>query len=187
MKKSIIVTLAVAAVFAAGALAGATLRASRTQDMEVPKPGPEHAVLKHFEGEWDAVTSGMGEATKGKQSSKLACGGMWLLTTYNGDFMGQPFEGRGLMGFDLEGKRYQNVWVDSMVSKIAVENGTWDEKTKTLTFDSKGHDGSPVKMVFNFPDADHYTLRFVGKDKDGKEGEQFKISYTRQGAKAAPK
>lgn len=187
MKKSIIITLVVAAVFAAGTLAGAALNMSRTQDAQPPKPGVEHAVLKHFEGDWDAVTSGMGESTPGKQTSKMACDGMFLMTTYNGEYMKQQFEGRGLMGYDLDGKQYQNVWVDSATSKITVETGTWDEKTKTLTFASKGHDGAPVKMMFNFPDSDHYTLRFVGMDKDGKEAEQFKISYTRKGAKAAPK
>ncbi|MFN0009656.1 MAG: DUF1579 family protein [Planctomycetota bacterium] len=185
--KTIIVTSIVAAVFAAGTLTGASLRTSRTQDMEMPKPGAEHAVLERFVGEWEAVTSGMGAPTKGKQTSTLTCGGMFLMTTYHGEFMGIPFEGRGVMGFDLEGKKYQNVWVDSMTPKMAVEDGTWDEKAKTLTFGSKSPDGSPVDMVFHFPDADHYTLRFVGKDEAGREAEQFKISYARQGAKAGSK
>lgn len=187
MKKSMVIMSALAVVISAGTFAGAALLTNRKQDSQVPKPGAEHAVLKQFEGEWDAVTSGMGESTKGTQSSKLACDGMWLMTTYHGEFMGQKFEGRGLMGFDLEGKKYQNVWVDSMVSKISVDNGTWDAKAKTLTFDSKGQDGSPQKMVFNFVDADHYTLRFVGPDKDAKETEQFKITYTRQAAKSDKK
>jgi len=182
--KFIVVTSIVAAVFAAGTLTGAALHTSRTPETQVPKPGPEHAVLARFVGDWDALTTGMGEPTKGKQTSKLACDGMFLVTTYNGEFMGVPFEGRGVMGFDLEGKKYQHVWVDSMTPKMAVEDGTWDEKSKTLTFDSKGPDGSPVKMVFDFPDADHITLRFVGEDEGS---EVFKISYTRQGAKAQAK
>jgi hypothetical protein len=180
--KSIVITSIVAAVFVAGTLTGAALRATRTQEMEAPKPGPEHKVLERFVGDWDAVTSGMGPETKGKQTSKLACDGMFLMTTYNGEFMGMKFEGRGVMGYDLEGKQYQHVWVDSMTPKMGVENGAWDEKSKSLTFESKGHDGSPAKMIFDFPDADHYTLRFT--DESGKT-ETFKISYTR--AKAAAK
>jgi hypothetical protein len=141
-------------------------------------------VLERFVGDWDAVTTGMGEPTKGKQTSTMACDGMFLVTTYNGEFMGQAFEGRGVMGFDFEGKKFQHVWVDSMTPTMSVETGSWDEMTKTLTFESKGPDGSPVKMVFNFPDADHYSLRFVGADE---KSEVFKISYTRKGAKASPK
>lgn len=187
MKKSMVIILVLVGLVSAGTFAGATMLKNLKQDSQVPKPGAEHAVLKQFEGDWDAVTSGMGQSTKGTQSSKLACDGMWLMTTYHGEFMGQKFEGRGLMGYDLDGKKYQNVWVDSMISKISVDNGAWDPKTKTLTFDSKGQDGSPQKMVFNFPDADHYVLRFVGQDKDGKDVEQFKITYTRQAAKTEKK
>lgn len=187
MKKPIIVTLVIASIFAAGTFAGAALRRDRQDAAAAPKIDAEHAVLKRFEGEWDAVTSGMGAETKGTQSSKLACDGMFLMTIYHGEYMKQKFEGRGVMGYDAEAKKYQNLWVDSMTPKMAVDNGTWDEKTKTLAFESKGPDGSPSQMVFTFPDDSRYILRFIGKDKDGKDIEQFRITYTRQAAKPTPK
>ena len=187
MKRSIIIASIVTAVLAVSTLSRAALTTEGSGSARAPRVGPEQALLKMFEGEWDAVTTGMGDPTKGKQSTKLGCDGMWLFTTYQGEYMGQAFEGRGVMGYDQEAKKYQNLWVDSMTPKMAVEEGTWDEKSKTMTFDSKGPDGSPAKMTFVFTDADHYTLRFLGTGPDGKEGEMFKIVYTRQAAKPTPK
>src|SRR5581483_5655261 len=42
------------------------------------KPGPEHEMLKKFEGNWDATVSFGGQEAKGQSVYKLGFGGLWL-------------------------------------------------------------------------------------------------------------
>ena len=128
------IALAVAALFAAGPGS-----AWAQQDMPpMPKPGPEHEILKMDAGTWDAVVEmfaapGQPPATsKGTETSALM-GGLWLVSEFKGDMMGSPFEGRGIFGYDLTKKKYVGVWVDSMSAGIAHVESTYDATTKTMT------------------------------------------------------
>ena len=74
--------------------------------MELPKPGPEHEILKKDEGVWDATV----EATmapgappavsKGVETVKATGGGLWYVSDFKSEMMGQPFEGHGVTGYD---------------------------------------------------------------------------------------
>src|SRR5688572_272455 len=108
---------------AASPLEGAPMIALLTsillvQDMTA-KPGKEHEVLKKFEGEWDLTAKFVMEPgkeplpAKGKESCKLILGGLFLLTTHDSDLFG-GFSGHGVMGYDLQKKKYTGSWVDSM-------------------------------------------------------------------------
>ena len=101
------------------------------------KPGPEHDILKEMVGIWDAVmlmpgTPKDAPAGKAKSVYKMECGGLWLTSTFDGEFGGAKFEGRGIDGYDQFKKKYTGVWVDSMSSTPMVFEGTRDEKTKVL-------------------------------------------------------
>ena len=45
-----------------------------------------------------------------------------------------PFEGHGVYGYDVKKAKYVATWVDSMSKHIDMMEGTYDEKSKTLTF-----------------------------------------------------
>ncbi len=64
----------------------ALLAVTRAQsaDFEMPKPGPEHAILKSMEGTWDATVKMMMPGVPGKESKstatwKMECNGLWLV------------------------------------------------------------------------------------------------------------
>lgn len=149
---------------------------------ESPKPGPEHELLKKMEGTWDAVMKVAGMEYKGTMTYKMDLGGLWLTSSYDGEFVGGKFQGKGLDSYDARKKKYMGVWVDSMVTTPLVMEGTYDKEKKTLTMTGNAPpspDGKPAtfKMVTEFKDADTMTSSaYMGDAKDP----AFTISYKRK-------
>lgn len=149
-----------------------------------PTPGPEHEMLKKMEGTWGATIKMEGDETKGTATYKMECGGLWLMSDFQGEFFGQKFQGRGMDGFDPEKKKFVSVWVDSMSSRPMMLEGTYDKekKTMTMTGEGPGPDGKPVKQktVTQQVDNDHqtFTMYFVGAD--GQENKVLTIEYVRK-------
>jgi hypothetical protein len=152
------------------------------------KPGPEHDILKEMVGTWDAVLQMTGTpkeaASKGKSVYKMECGGLWLTSTFEGDFAGAKFEGRGIDGYDQFKKKYTGVWIDSMSSTPMFFEGTRDEKTKVLTMTTEhpGPDGKLAKWKTqsSSKDKDHHTFKMFLVGEGGKDEEMFTIEYTRK-------
>ena len=115
---------------------------------------------------------------------KMVCGGMWLMSDFQGSFGDQKFSGRGLDGYDPEKKKYVSVWVDSMSTRPMFLEGTHDKekKTTTMTGEAPGPDGKLAKhkMVTHTPDDDHQTFTMYIIDADGKENKIMTIEYTRK-------
>ena len=71
----------------------------------LPTPGPEHEMLKKDVGTWDATVEmfmapgAPPEVSKGTDTVTMM-GGFWQLAEFKSEMMGQPFEGRGAMGYD---------------------------------------------------------------------------------------
>jgi hypothetical protein len=151
---------------------------ARAQDF--PKPGPEHEHLKKLEGTWDATMKGLGMESKGTMTYKMEVGGLWLTSTFEGEFAGQKFQGRGLDSYDAGKKKFVGVWVDNMVTTPLILEGTYDKDKKqmTMTGDGPGPAG-PVKFksVTTFKDDDNVVFEmYMG---DAKEP-GFTITYKRK-------
>src|SRR5262245_58779830 len=132
----------------------------------LPKPGPEHAILKMSEGVWDAkVESWMAPGappvtSTGTETNRIGCGGLCLITDFKGSFMNQPFAGHGTETYDTAKKKYTGSWVDSMSTGLSVSESTYDAATKTMTGTMEGPDmnGGTQKM------------KSVVEHKDGQRG-----------------
>lgn len=166
-------------------IASAGLSAPALGQEETPKPGPEHARLKAMEGTWDAaITLADGTTSKGQMTAKMECGGLWLVSDFQGEFGGQKFQGRGLDGYDPASKKYVAVWVDSMVTRPMSLEGTYDEAAKTLTMTGEGPglDGKPAKFrnVTHIPDNDRQTFQIFLTGQGGQEVKLMTIEYTRR-------
>jgi hypothetical protein len=180
-------TLAFLAALAIGYGAGARGEESKKEAPPLPAPGPEAEKLKQFEGTWDAkvILPGAPEMeSKGVQTARLGCGGRWLISDYKGEFMGMPFEGHGVAGYDAEKKKYVHIWVDPMSPSLDVMEGTYDDAKKTLAFKGKGKNPETgqmteytMKTVIESRDRHVFTMEMT--TPDGKT-EGFKIEYTRK-------
>jgi hypothetical protein len=148
----------------------------------MPGPGPEHEFLKKFVGKWTAnLKSGAGDSM-GTITYQLECGGLWLVSSFEGDFGGMKFQGRGLDGYDPQKKKYVSVWVDSMTPRPTIFEGGLDDAKKTLTMvgEGLGMDGQPVKFksVTKLRDGDHMDFTMYMVNSDG-ESEMMSIEYVR--------
>jgi len=149
-----------------------------------PTPGPEHEALKKLEGAWNAKIKMGTNESPATATYKMVCGGMWLMSDFQGQFDGQKFSGQGLDSYDPEKKQYVSVWVDSMSTRPMLLEGTHDKekKTTTMTGEAPGPDGKLAKhkMVTHMPDDDHMTFTMFIIDADGKENKIMTIEYTRK-------
>jgi hypothetical protein len=113
-------------------------------------------------------------------------GGLWLLSDYQSDVFGQPFEGRGQTGYDPKKNKHVGTWVDTMSDHIILTEGTYDEASKTLTVFSDETDqatGKPAraKYVTEFKDDDTRVFTLSMKPADAKDYvKSMEISYKRR-------
>jgi len=160
------------------------------------KPGPEHKVLDPLVGTWNAKVKMWLEPGKepttsdAKTTRKWIMDGLFLDEAVEGKFMDMPFKGMGLTGYDTAKKKYVGTWIDSMGSGIMVMEGTYDEKTKTLTaiaddVDPKGKK-SKFRNSIKIMSADHHIQEMFSTPEGGKEMKVMEIHYTKTPAGPAP-
>ena len=117
------------------------------------------------------------------QTDAMTCDGRWLHSTSKGNFMGMPYEGHGLLGFDPTTDEFVSIWVDNFAPKIGILRGTQDANTKIITYrgETIGPAGQPVDTTntARFQDADHWTMETKSVTKDGKAAGTMKMQYTR--------
>ena len=159
----------------------AALAVSSARAQEAPKPGPEHEMLKKWEGTWDTTMKMAGGESKGVAKYKMELGGLWLSSTFEGELFGSKFSGKGMNSYDAGKKKFTGVWVDSMSTSPMVTEGTYDKETKklTMTGEGPGEGGKTqkIKNVTEWKDEDtaHFTM-YMGDTKEP----TFTIVYKRK-------
>ena len=156
----------------------------------MPKPGPEHAVLKMDVGTWDAVvamTPAPGapvQKSKGVEVNTLGCGGLCLISDFKADMMGTPFHGHGTTVWDAAKKAYVGSWTDSMSTGLSLGQSTYDPATKKWSGWMEGPDmsGKIVKSrsVSEWKDANTRVFTMFAPGPDGKEMHVMTITSTRR-------
>lgn len=197
MKRWVCMSLAVAgiAVIAAVAVAQDEKKAEPAADAAAmaawaaaATPGEHHGHLKKLAGDFDyTMKSWMDPSappmeTKGKRSAGLLLGGRFLEEKYSGDFMGQPFEGIGTMGYDNTAKQYVGTWMDNMGTGIMTMHGQCGKDGWEMTGESL--DPMTGKMVtsrskLTMPDADTLFMEMWMPGPDGKEYKWMEMTCKR--------
>lgn len=158
--------------------------------MKAGMVGSEHAKLKGMEGNWDAAVKmymSPGAPTEGKaiSSRKSIMDGRFIVEDYSGDFMGMPFKGMGIFGYDNVQKKYVSTWLDNMGTGIMHSTGTVDATGKVFTYTGESADpmtGKMVKMtmVTTIVDDKKHTFVMNGPGPDGKDMKMMEITYTKK-------
>jgi len=150
-----------------------------------PQPGPEHEILKRDVGVWDATIEmaapGMPPTTMiGVETSTLMAG-RWLVTEWESDMMGQPFEGHGITGWDPAKGAYVGVWADSMNTELSYSESTFDPETNTLTGWMEMPDPmggkTRAKTVEEWPDENSRVIKIY---PDGSDEPFMTMTYERR-------
>ena len=152
-----------------------------------PKPGAEHRVFDKDVGEWDAAVDVFAgpapTSSKGKMTSRLTCGGLWLVSDYVADstFSGPGFSGHGMWTWDPAKKKYVGVWADNMMTFVAPGEGSWDPSSRTMTFIYEAKVGEKTlrwKQTHQSVDDDTQVFKsFVPEDAPK---EMMRAVYTRR-------
>jgi len=167
-----------------------------TLEAQDPKPADtaQYKILAQQEGEWDAdvtmtIPGPDGKVTtaksKGVETNRLL-GGKWLISDFKGEFFNAPFEGHGQNGYDAKKGKYVATWIDMMSTHIDLMEGTYDEKTKTLTLNADTEEptsGKPMKLRLETQFKDEGTRVFTEyvQMEGQKEFAKFmEITYTKR-------
>jgi hypothetical protein len=116
--------------------------------------------------------------SEGKETVSMV-GPFWQVAKFESQFMGQPFTGMGLMGWDAEKKEFVSSWVDSMTPTISHGSVTWDAATKSFrgSMTGMGPDGAPqiMETVIAYPEEGKriFTTKVGGQTT-------MEITYTRK-------
>ena len=153
-------------------------------------PGAAHEVLHAMSGNW-RVKATMWPApgappqrSNGKAKAKMVLGKRFLRQTYRGTFMGKPFDGMALVGYDNIAKKYVSTWADSMSTTLMTSQGEADATRKVITYTTQY--SCPIvngpkqsKMVVRLVNKNKYTMEMYDRDPKGKEFKAMELVYTR--------
>lgn len=157
--------------------------------MSFMTPGPVHQMIEQSNGEWtEEITMWMAPGTEpmkttGKVENKMILGGRYQHSTHTSNFMGMPFEGIGILGYDNKRGVFQSAWIDNMGTGIMLLEGTWDDATKSCSMTGKMTDAMAggqvdVRQVFTVIDNNTQKVEMYGV-KDGKEFKNMEILLKR--------
>jgi hypothetical protein len=178
--------LAGAALLLAGLSLGAMLPQEAPPSDAARNPAaetiPEVARLAAMAGLWETQTV-MGGMPPAQGLAKLnMIGGHWLIEEFSSEFMGQPFAGHGITGWDVRRKTYVSAWADSMDTALKVVDMKWDETQQALVAAPQMIDmgGGEQKMigVTRWPDADTMVYTMTPDEPDALPA--MTITYTRK-------
>ncbi len=171
------------------AKSGASPTGQQSQMPEIPKPGPEHDVLRKDVGSWDAtveMTQPNGQKTTAKGTETVSMIGFWQVSRFKGEMMGQPFEGLGSTTYDPTKKKYVGTWIDSMTPGYSTVEAELSADGRTMAGTMEGPDmsGKMVKMRETTewqPDGTRVFTMYAPKNAGGQEPVTMRITYRRRG------
>lgn len=148
----------------------------------------EQAAMLRDVGDWNATMqmtmAAGGEPIKEKatETVRSICHGRWTWTDYNGQMMGQPFEGHALTGYDPAKKEYVSFWIDSLESLAMETRGTMAADGRSCNFKGTAFDGKgqpmPVVQQLHWQDDGSRTLTL--DFGSGEQSSHLRIDYSKR-------
>ena len=153
-------------------------------------PGEPHKMFASLAGSWTTTTKEWMEPGKppaesaGTAEMKMLLDGRFLYQEYNGQMMGQPFNGVGIDAYDNLTKKYVTAWMDSMGTGIFMMEGTAGPDGKTITLRGSHPEPGGGKMshraVWKIVDNNNQIFEMYGSHGKEKEMKFLEITYTRK-------
>jgi hypothetical protein len=154
-------------------------------------PGEQHKRLARRVGDWtynikvwmDPSQPPM-EST-GTMRGEMILGGRYVQTTWQGSFMQQPFEGRGMDGYDNIAKQYVSSWVDNIGTGIIYSTGTCDDSGNKCSMKGDMMDAMTGKKSYmrtetTWMTGNTFKNEMYGPGPDGKELKWMEITLKRK-------
>jgi hypothetical protein len=160
--------------------------------MDYATIGEPHKMLAAANGKWDAEVSTWMDPSKPPMTNKatsvntMILGGRYQQSKHTGSFMGAPFEGVSIVGYDNSKKLFVSSWVDNMGTGIMNLEGPWDAASKSITFTGKMIDPATgkecaMREVMTFIDDKNQKMEMYGTPAGApQEMKMMEIKYTRK-------
>lgn len=158
---------------------------------EASSPNEHHKSFAGMVGKWNTEnTMWMAPGappmvSKGTAEISLILDGRFLKQEAKGEFMGGPYSGSGLTGYDNMKKCYVMTWVDNTASGISSAEGNYDMSGKVLTLYGKmdepttGEHDKNVKYVLRKIDDDKFVFEVHDLVIGEPNTKVMEITYTR--------
>lgn len=157
---------------------------------ELATPGPQHEFLDNMAGTFDVKLvmwmdpSAPPIESTGTMTNRWVLGGRYLQGEYTSTFLGQPFAGMSLTGYDNAQGVFQGTWIDTMGTGM-MPVSTGHRSGNTITFDREMFDPMQGKMVgerevVTVQDRDHHSMVMYMVGPDGSTTKSMEIEYTRR-------
>jgi len=169
---------------------------SKTEEMmkqaaAAGSPGAPHKNLDPLVGVWKAEVTcwmdpdGPPMVTQATASSSWILNGRFVQEEFHGEFMGNPFSGVSLIGYDNSKRKYQTIWVDDAHTSIFTSEGSADATGKTITLEGRmdcpmtGQKDKVVRQVFRILSPDKHVFEMHDPSRSG-DSKTMEITYTRR-------
>ena len=150
-------------------------------------PGPQHAMLAGMsrdwtiEGKWWMAPGEPPATSTGIAERTMILGGRVLVEKITSSFMGMPFEGQGMTGYDNVTGEYWATWTDNASTALMTSTGSCDwnkcEWYTTATDPMTGQTTTTRMISEHHPDTEIH--RAYEKDYSGTERLAMELKYTR--------
>jgi hypothetical protein len=171
----------------------AKMKAEMEAYAKLGQPGEHHKLLGNLAGKWKVTGKSWmvpGQPPIDMSSTMEASwmlGGRYLQEVHTGSFMGQPFEGRAVDGYDNVTKEYFSTWIDNMGTGVEIFRGSCKDPCKTLTETAEVIDpmsGKKTKssevITFIDPDTFRYEMYALGAGQHGEDTKVMELVAKRQ-------
>jgi hypothetical protein len=164
------------------------------------KLNENHKLLSSLDGKWNYTVkmwmngdpTSKPDVSSGTAVRKSIMDGRYVVMDVNGkmDMPGPDgkmqqvtFKGHGMEGYDNAKKKFVGTWMDNMGTGIMMSEGTYDEASKTFTYNSEIEMipgmKQPIREVMKLTDKDHMTFEWF-ENRGGQEVKTMQIDYTRK-------
>ncbi len=151
--------------------------------------GPQHEALAGRAGSWK-VEGKMWMAPgadpipmQATAETAVLLGGRYIVEEFKSDFMGMPFEGRLIQGYDNLTQQYWSLWTDTMSTGYWISTGTETSPGK-IEFEGTATDiltpnGRSTRMTATTNGDGSYIMKMFDTRKDSGEFQSMELHYTR--------
>lgn len=177
---------------AQAAPAGAPSAADMQEMMKLASPGEHHKRLGNFVGHWKTHTKAWMAPgappveSDGTLDAEWVMGGRYVVSHHKGSFMGMPFEGQSIDGYDNVSGKYVSSWIDNMGTGVLSTSGSCEDSdckvvsTSGEALDPMTREKGSYKLVTTWLSPASFRLDINWTGANGQSAKVMEMTATKK-------
>jgi len=160
--------------------------------MAAGTPGEEHGKLAASAGTWKVDANmwmdpeGAPIESVGKAERRMILGDRYLVEEYESSFMGMPYHGMLIAGYDNLKQEHFSIWLDSFSTAPSMSRGKKNEagvlEQTGIMHDVMTPGGRPYRSTIGGMEGDQTTFEMFDTRPGGGEFKVMEMTYSREKA-----